>query len=227
MEDRSHVVGRRTALLIGGSAIASLWAGCTSTGNGDTTVDLTYKNTGRLTGTFGGQRVNVTAALPDSRGTASGTVGGQPLDGRWRIDRNGSADQTVVPVSLTGRLAQESVVLEAVLRLHPSFLFDSGTVTGSAGGKSVEATASAASGASSSSVNVDGSFAGTVFSLDATIAGDLAGGLVRGTVAGQPVHLAAKDRSGAIHLTGSFGGPTELFVLAAGGLIYFLGGADA
>jgi hypothetical protein len=108
----------------------------------------------------------------------------------------------------------------------PNFLFDSGTVTGTSGRRPIHANVSRASGESTSSLNVDGTFAGTAFSLYATL--NLNGrGLVQGTVDGRPAHLTAKAQAHAIHITGDYSGPSALFVLTAGSLIYFLGGIYA
>jgi hypothetical protein len=154
-------------------------------------------------------------------------VTGDPFDANWQIAYDGTSSQTVLPVTLHSKFAKQSLSLSAVFHLRPNFLFDSGTVTGIAGGRPVRALVSPAAGDSSSSVNVDGSFAGTPFSLYATLAGDLVSGLIRGTVCGKPTQLTAKARSGAIHITGNYSGPSELFVLATGSLVYFLGGTFA
>jgi len=165
----------------------------------------------------------VASKLPSGQGTAGGTFAGKSVVANWQIAHNGTASQTVLPVTLDGSLAKQSLQLSATFRLMPNFLFDSGTVTGTSNGRPAHADVTHASGESSSSVNVDGSFAGTAFSLYATL--DLqGGGLVRGTVGGRPTHLTARARSGEIHITGNYRGPSALFVLSAGSLIYFLGG---
>jgi len=224
MGDRHYAVGRREAIITGCGVVASLLTGCTSTqGGNDTTVDLAYTKEGRLTGTFAGRSVNVASKLPSGQGKAGGSFEGEPVAATWQIAYNGTASQTVLPVTLDGSFAKQSLRLSATFRLMPNFLFDSGTVTGTSNGRPVHADVTHASGESSSSVNVDGSFAGTAFSLYATL--DLqGGGLVRGTVGGRPTHLTARARSGEIHITGNYRGPSALFVLSAGSLIYFLGG---
>ncbi len=220
-------MGRREAIVVGCGVVASVLAACASTsGSNGTAVDLSYTKDGRLTGTLAGQPVNLSSKLPGS-GTVAGTLSGHPLDANWQIAYDGTSSQKVVPVALHGRLAKQSVSLSAVFHLRPNFLFDSGTVTGTAGGRPVRAQASSAPGESSSSVNVDGSFAGTPFSLYATIASTLDSGLIRGTVGGKPIHVTAKAQSGTIHITGNYSGPSELFVLAIGSLLYFLGGIYA
>jgi len=204
--------------------LATLLAACgANSGANGTGVDLTYTKSGRLTGSFGGRRVDLTSKMPIGTGTVSGTVAGKPVDGNWQIAHNGTAPQTVLPVTLHGSLAQQSILLNSVFRLMPDLLFDSGTVTGSSGGRPVHAELARASGESTSSLNVDGTFSGTAFSLYATL--NLDGrGLVQGTVGGRPVRLTAKTHANAIHISGDYSGPSALFVLAAGSLIYFLGG---
>jgi hypothetical protein len=223
--DRRQPVGRREAIIAGCGVMASLLVACSSTSaSNDTAVDLKYTKNGRLTGTFAGRPFDVTSKLPSGSGMAGGTVTGDPFDANWQISYDGTSSQTVLPVRLHGTLARQSLSLSAVFRLRPNFLFDSGTVTGTAGGRPVHALASPAAGESSSSVNVVGSFAGIPFSLYATLAGDLVSGLIRGTVGGKPMHINAKVQSGAIHITGNYTGPSELFAVATGSIIYFLGG---
>lgn len=210
MGDRHYAVGRREAIITGCGVVASLLTGCTSTqGGNDTTVDLAYTKEGRLTGTFAGRSVNVASKLPSGQGKAGGSFEGEPVAATWQIAYNGTASQTVLPVTLDGSFAKQSLRLSATFRLMPNFLFDSGTVTGTSNGRPVHADVTHASGESSSSVNVDGSFAGTAFSLYATIAGDLRSGLIRGTVGGKPTKLTAKVESGEV---------------AVCSLLYFLGG---
>jgi hypothetical protein len=223
----THSVGRREAIVAGCGVVASLLAACATTSGSDQTgVDLNYTKDGRLTGTLAGQPLNLSSRLPGS-GTVAGTLSRHPLDASWQIAYGGTPTQKVVPVTLHGKFASQSISLSAVFHLKPNVLFDSGTVTGVSGGRPVRAQASSAPGESSSSVNVDGSFAGTPFSLYATIASTLDSGLVRGTVGGKPIHLTAKAQSGTIAITGNYRGPSELFVLATGSLLYFLGGIYA
>jgi len=227
MRNRLHPVGRREAIVTGCGVVATLLAACASTSEGrETAVNLKYTHDGRLTGAFAGRSVNVATKLPSGQGNAGGTIAEEPIAASWQIAYNGTGGQTVLPVTLYGSFAKQSLLLSATFRLMPNFLLESGTVTGTSNGRPVHADVTSASGESSSSVNVNGSFAGTAFSLYATL--DLqGGGLVRGTVGGRPTHLTAKARSGAIHITGDYSGPSALFVLSAGSLIYFLGGIYA
>ncbi len=228
MGHAQHPLGRREAIITGCGVMASLLASCASTpASMGTTIDLKYTKEGRLTGTLAGRRVDLTSKLPGGPGTARGTVAGGPFNANWQITYNGTATQRVIPVELHGSISAQTVALNGVFRLKPDYLFDSGTVTGTAGGRTVHAQASSAPGESSSSVNVNGTFAGTPFSLYATLAGDLANGLIRGRVGGRTVRWTAQARSGEIHISGDYSGPSELFVLATGSLIYFLGGTYA
>jgi hypothetical protein len=228
MRDERHLVDRRTAIVSGGAAVAVLLAACgAGSGASGGAIDLTFTKDGRLTGTVGGQAVNVKGVLPARAGTVAGTMAGEPVDASWAIADENASGPATAPVKLDGRFAGQSVSLLATLRLLPDLLFDSGSVSGTAGGRPVRAEATHASGASSSSVTVDGSFAGTSFSLYGTIASDLSSGLVRGTVGSKAIELTARVHAGAVRLTGDYEGPTTLFVLTAGTLIYFLGGIYA
>ncbi len=226
MRDGQHPLGRREAIITGCGVMASLLAACASTSGADeTAVNLKYAKDGRFTGTFAGRSVNITSRLPSGSGAARGTVAGDACNANWQITSN--TRQTVRSIRFRGTLAGQTVSLSAVFRLKPNYLFGSGTVTGAAAGHPVHAQATSAPGASSSSINVNGSFAGTPFSLYATLAGDLTSGLIRGPVDGKPTHLGARAQSGAVHITGDYSGPSELFVLATGSLLYFLGGIYA
>lgn len=225
MKDRNYLLGRRQAIVTGLGVMASLLAACTSSpASNETAVNLVYTKNGRLTGTLHGRPVDLTSQLPVGSGTLGGTVAGEPIDASWQVAYNGTKGQQVVPATLHGKLAKQSVSLDGLFRLMPDLLFDSGNVTGTAGGRPVRAQASRASGESSSSVNVGGSFAGTPFSLYATLASDLTSGLIRGNVGGKPTHLTAKSGSSRMQITGDYSGPSALFVLATGCLLYFLGG---
>src|SRR5580658_4385102 len=104
MKDGQHPLGRREAIITGCGVMASLLAACASTSGADqTTVNVKYTKDGRFTGTFAGQRVNVTSRLPSGSGAARGTVAGDACDGNWQI--TSSARQTVRSISFRGSLA--------------------------------------------------------------------------------------------------------------------------
>ena len=170
--------------------------------------------------------MDLEAQLPASSGEATGTVAGDPVNIKWNIPRNNSSP-TIQLVIVDGKLVGQAVSLSGTFRLLPDELFDSGTVMGTQGGRVVQAQVSRASGENTSSVNVNGSFAGTTLSFYSTIAGDLSGGLIRGTVGGKAIQLTAKVRSTAIHIAGTYSGPPSLLVVAADSLLFFVGGIYA
>jgi len=235
MSDHSHPVSRRNLLLLGGGAVASVLAGC---GNGagttsnagartDTTasgINLAFQRNRNLTGGALGKVTGVTMDVPQSSGHASGNYAGEPVDIQWAISDPNSSNRTVIPASLHGAVAGKDISLAGQFQHASNFLFQSGSVSGSFGGSAVEAQVTNAPGESSSSVNVRGSFAGTPFSLYATLAGDLTSGYVQGTVGGKAFKVSADVRANVVEVTGTFAGPPALLGIILGSLLYFLPG---
>ena len=127
MRNRQHRIGRREAILTGCGTLATLLAACASTSvASDTTLDIIFTKKGRLTGTFAGRNVDLKAELPASRGTVTGTMAGEPVAANWQIAHNGTSGQMVLPVTVDGSLARQAISLNAVFRLMPNQLFDSG-----------------------------------------------------------------------------------------------------
>lgn len=217
---------------MGGGAFATVLAGCgTATGStaGDTGtsasgINLAFRNNRSLTGSALGKDAAVTMDVPQSSGHASGNYASEPVDIQWAISYNGSSDQTVIPASLHGVVGGKDVSLAGQFQHASSFLFQSGSVSGSLGGSTVEAQVTSAPGESSSSVNVQGSYAGTPFSLYATLAGDLTSGYVQGTVGGRAFKVNADVRAKVVEVTGAFVGPPALLGIIVGSLLYFLPG---
>ena len=230
MGDDEWFLTRRAALAAGGGLVAAFLAGCSSPSHGSDGIDsggsgiaMSYTNSSPLTGFQDGKRTDVTAPMPQGSGHASGTFAAEPVDARWNISYNGTSDQTVVPATVAGMLAGVAASLSGTFNLAPNFLFESGTITGMAGGPSVSAEAARAPGASTSSVNVHGDFAGTPFSLYGTLAGDLSSGYVQGTAAGQAFKVSASRQSQKVDLRGNYSGPSNLLALIIGTLLYFMG----
>jgi hypothetical protein len=235
MNDQSHQVSRRNLLLLGGGAVASVLAGCgtaagsTNTAGADadgnaSSIDLAFRNNRNLSGRALGKVAGVTMDVPQSSGHARGNYASEPVHIQWAISNNVSSDQTVIPASLHGGVAGKDVSLAGQFHHASDFLFESGSVSGSFGGSTVEAQVTSAPGESSSSVNVQGSFAGTPFALYATLAGDLASGYVKGTVGDKPFKVNASVRAKVVEVTGTFAGPPALLGIILGSLLYFLPG---
>jgi len=187
-------------------------------------IDLAFRKNRNLTGSALGKVAGVTMDVPQSSGHASGNFASEPVDIQWAISDNGSSDQTMVPASLHGVMAGKDVSLAGQFQLRSNFLFQSGSISGSFGGSAVDAQVTDAPGESSSSVNVQGSFAGTPFSLYATLAGDLTSGYVQGTVGGKAFKVNADVRAKVVEVTGTFAGPPALLGIILGSLLYFLPG---
>jgi len=161
--------------------------------------------------------------MPQGLGDASGTFATEPVDARWSIVYHGLSDMSMVAGTVAGTLAGVVASLSGTFKLAPDFLFESGTITGMAGGSPVQAHATNAPGESSSSVNVQGDYAGSPFSLYGTLSGDLSSGYVQGTVAGKPFKVSASGSSQIVDLTGNYSGPPDLLALIVGALLYFIG----
>ena len=212
-----------------------MFAGC-STGAGSTNsagadadtnasgIDLAFRSNRNLTGSALGKVAGVTMEVPQSSGHASGNYASEPVDLEWAVSHNGSSDQTVIPASLHGSVAGKDVSLAGQFQHTSNVLFQSGSVSGSCGGSAVAAQVTSAPGESSSSVNAQGSFAGTPFSLYATLAGDLTSGYVQGMVGGKAFKVNADVRTKVVDVTGTFAGPPALLGIIVGSLLYFLPG---
>jgi len=207
----------------------STGAGSTNTAGADTDtnasgINLAFRNNRNLAGSALGKVAGVSMDMPQSSGHASGNYASEPVDIQWAISYNGSSDQTVIPASLHGVVAGKDVSLAGQFQHASNFLLQSGSVSGLFGGSTVAAQVTSAPGESSSSVNVQGSFAGTPFSLYATLAGDLTSGYVQGTVGGKAFKVNADVRAKVVEVTGTFAGPPALLGIILGSLLYFLPG---
>jgi len=233
--DGEWLLSRRAVLSGGGGLIAAVLAGCSSSsptiagpgkrsGSTSTAVDLRYANDNTLTGTALGHKVHVNVPLPKGMGHADGSYFGDPVSIDWNIAYNGSAGQTLFPVTLNGTVADLALSLSGQFQHLPNFLFQSGSVSGSAGASSVQAQLTSAEGETTSSINAQGTFDGTPFTLYATINGTLTSSYIEGTVGGKAFRLDAAVTSKVVRVTGHYSGPPALLGLMAGSLLYFLPG---
>ena len=202
----------------------STGSGSTNTAGTDRGINLAFRNNRNLTGSALGKVADVTMDVPQSSGRASGNYASAPVHLQWAISNSGSSEQTVIPASLDGVVAGKDVSLAGQFQHASNFLFQSGSVSGSFGGSTVEARVASAPGEASSSVNVQGSFAGTPFALYATLAEDLRSGYVKGTVGGRAIKVTAEVRATIVEVTGTFAGPPALLGIIVGSLMYFLPG---
>ena len=210
---------------------AAFFAGCSSSsptkpgsGTDATAVNLAYESDKTLSGSALGHTVQVSVPLPRGTGQASGSYFDDPVSLSWNIAYNGTAGQTLFPATLNGRVAELPLSLSGEFQHASDFLFQSGSVSGSAGSSTVRVELSSAQGESTSSINAQGSFAGTPFSLYATLSGDLTSGYIEGTVAGTAFRLDAAIKSKVVHITGTYSGPPALLALMVGSLLFFLPG---
>jgi hypothetical protein len=180
-------------------------------------VSLTYSGS-RLKGNFGKHLPNLEF---NSRSTGiTGAVAGESTEVRLQTGDNSSS--TLVPASLKGSFEKQPVSLLGDFQLAPSYLFESGSISGNVGRDQIRAQVAPAPGSSSSSVQVSGSYGPTTILLHAEIAGDLSSGTVQCITGGSPVHLVAKQSRGAHRIVGTYAGPPGLLALITGSLVYFL-----
>ena len=216
---------RRLLLLSGGlgATMASAFAGLpvaaaeARTSSGPDTVSLTYSGS-RLHGTYGRHQLNLN--FNQHSAGITGTVAGKPTN--LHLQTGDNSVSTQVPASLRGSFDKERVSILGTFQLAPSYLFESGSVSGEVGRDPIKAQVIPASGSSSSSVEVTGSYGASKFQLHGEIAGDLSGGMVKGTVGGAPIHLVAQQSQGTHRIVGSYAGPPGLLGLIVGSLLYFL-----
>jgi hypothetical protein len=190
-------------------------------------IDLIFERSRLLRGSVGGQPVRLDLNVPTHDGMAAGTIAGIPASATWRTGDN-YRSYPDVPSDLTGSFAEQPVELRATFHLEPSYFLDHGTITGYIGAEHLNATVQTASGGlgSTSTVAVDGTLAGTEFTIYAAIDGSLTSGRIRGTVAGNPIRIDAarvrQPEGEQTRLTGSYQGPPALLALAAGALLHFI-----
>lgn len=194
---------------------------------GHARVDLVFEQSGRLTGSAGGQLVRLDLNVPTHDGAAAGTFAGTPASATWKNGDNYYIYPDV-PSDLTGSFAGQPVELHATFHLEPGYFLAHGTITGHVGAQSLDATIETASGGlgSTSTVAVDGTLGSTQFTIYAAVDGPRTSGRLRGTVAGRPIRIDAA-RSGQpdreqTRLTGSYQGPPALLALAVGALLHFI-----
>jgi hypothetical protein len=229
MPTPTGAISRREALIISGGvglSLATAFLTSVSAASGAQSLDLASGSSVELTfaksvlsGSIGKRKMKL--VFPTSSAPISGTVAGEPTKVQLQTADNSSSGP-VVPASLSGTLGKGPVSVVGAFTLAPSFLFESGSVSGNVGRNGIRVNVTPASGESSSSVNVSGTYGDTALSLFATVAGDLSSGLIRGYVGKMAVHLVAKQSRGAHRITGTYGGPPELLALTVGSLIYFL-----
>ena len=222
MGDRRRLLTRRAALVAGGSTVASVLAACSAPNSGaprrGVGVAMSYDKQ-HLTGAQNGKRVMVSAVLPQSAGSDLGTFASKSVDAHWSVTYNDSSNQTVIPATLGGTVAGVPVTLKGTFNHAPNFLFESGTIAGTAGGSPVQARAQQAQGERISSVNVQGNFGGVPFTLCGTLEGNLASEYVQGAVGGKPFKVTALRKSQGVELTGDYAGPSDLLALIVGTLL--------
>ncbi|HLX88234.1 MAG TPA: hypothetical protein VKR22_07255 [Acidimicrobiales bacterium] len=167
--------------------------------------------------------MDVSAQLPRSDGSANGTFAGDAVNATWDASNNVTLGQLggSLPASLEGVLVGP-VSLAGAFAFQPGLLFQSATISGSSGGRPVQAVATNEGGRGSVAVKVAGSFAGTAFSVVGSLASDLSQGIVRGTVGSDSVEVLAKAEQSMVKVTGTYRGPAALFALIAGSLLFFL-----
>jgi hypothetical protein len=186
-------------------------------------VQLTYADR-RLTGTFDGVSVDVALDVPRSHSTAIGHFAGSAISATWELGDN-STQHPDVKSTLHGRYADKNFTLNGRFHLDDDYTIESAEIIGNFAGEAVHASVQALDGGLSdtSTVAIDGEFAGSAFALAATVSPNLSGGIVCGTVNAGPVRLDAKVRRAprVINLSGAFHGPPALLAFIAGVYLFF------
>jgi hypothetical protein len=178
----------------------------------------------RLTGSVDGVDVDVDIDIPHSHSTATGTFAGSEVSAAWRLGDN-STEHPGVAGSLQGRFAGLAVTLSGTFHLDDDWAIEWAEITRDIGGEPIHGRVEALGGGLSdtNTVGVDGNFAGTAFTVAATISGDMSGGMIRGRVDDKPIRLDDRVRPGrnAIHLTGRYDGPSALLAVIVATYLFF------
>jgi hypothetical protein len=180
-------------------------------------VSLTFGQE-RLTGTVGGEAVDMALVVPASDGRAEGSFAGAAVAATWRLAANETWHPDV-PASLHGTAGGASVGLVGWFHLDEEFSFEHGAVEGEISGQPVAAYIEAG-GAGSFAAH--GSFSDSGFSLRATF--EAGRGRLEGSVEGAPLDLVVAQVEGqgrTATLTGSYDGPLPLLLVLSGVLLFF------
>jgi len=188
-------------------------------------IDLIFERCRLLSGSVGGQPVQLELNVPTHQGRAAGTIAGIAVSATW-VNGDNYHIHPDVPCDLTGSFAGQPVELHATFHLEPGYFFDHGTITGHVGAEALEASVEAAGLGGTGTIAAEGTLGSTEFIIYATIDGPLTFGHIGGTVAGVPLRIdAARTHGpdgGQTRLTGSYQGPPALLALTAGAFLHFI-----
>jgi len=185
-------------------------------------VHVTHSD-GRLTGTAGGEPVDMTVTVPTGEGSAEGTFAGLEISAAWQLAANGVWHPDV-PGALHGTCGGAAVSLLGWFHLEPDYLFDHGRIEGEIDKEPVAVYIEPADPyGDTGSFAADGYFADAGFSLRGAVNGHGMGRL-EGSVGGRPVHLRVDRVDGAsrtVTVTGTYEGPVALLLVCIGALLFF------
>jgi hypothetical protein len=187
-------------------------------------VDLVHQDR-QLSGLVGDAPVDFLLDVPRHVGEARGNFAGRDFVASWQLgdnyfehpDLNGTAK---------GTFAGHEFDLQGVFHLDPNYAITAAEISGRIGGKEISARLQPALGGLSPTrtVAIDGTFAGTNFSIFATISGDLTRGHIRGQVGGHVIRLDADNdnRTKTTGIKGTFGGPPAILTITVAAFLYFI-----
>jgi hypothetical protein len=187
-------------------------------------VDLVHKEQ-QLTGVVGEEPIDLLLDVPCHAGEVRGNFAGHDLVASWQLGDN-YYEHPDVSGTASGTFAGQAFELLGVFHLDSNYAIEAAEISGEIGGEPIAVNLQPATGGLSPTrtVAIDGTFAGTEFSIFSTISGDLTSGHVRGVVDGHALRLDAskEQKDGSVRVTGTYGGPPAILALAVGTFLYFI-----
>jgi hypothetical protein len=181
----------------------------------DVRVDLRYRAS-RLGGEVAGTPIDVLLTGTREERRATGTIGSDTVDARWRIDPGAAG--AGLPALLALRSAGTEVLLEGAVPSGDG----SSRMVGAAGA----VTLAWSDRAGGQTLAVEGAVAGLEVELTIVWSAEHAGGVVWGSVGDEALALDARPAGDAMAVSGRYGG-APLWVLPAVGALLLPGRLEA
>ena len=184
-------------------------------------VELTHRD-GWLTGTLGGQTIDLSLELPAHIGQAEGELGDMVVSASWNLAQTW---ENAAPAALRGVLGGADLVLNAWVHHDLRFAFDHATIEGQFASQPVWAYVEEGDpGSFSGTFATYGIFAGANFSLRGTVKCGYSAS-VGGAICGYPIALEGHRSPTPPRvktITGTYEGPTPFLLLVSAAVLFHM-----